>query len=278
MPVDHCIKCGRQIADGELFCVACGLNPGASVLDETQLQSRRPEPVGRMQTPQIPTARQASHETAHRAAKKTVGAKPKPRPNKGWKIALAISVCVSLLLAGVLITEYSSLKVERTRLETKEADMLLREQEKTEMQQTIAEINAEMEDLKGKIRTREDEIHQLKLQLSGSQSSQSQSEYDLSAALLEMERLQKDNAQLLEREEELEHAVQELTNALEAARSLEEKAAFMDSYVVFAPNDGTRLYHTYDCSAFAKSNFWAYSRKLAESNGFAPCPVCGGRP
>jgi len=25
-----CIKCGKEIPDGELFCAECGLNPGAA--------------------------------------------------------------------------------------------------------------------------------------------------------------------------------------------------------------------------------------------------------
>ena len=50
----------------------------------------------------------------------------------------------------------------------------------------------------------------------------------------------------------------------------------MDSYVVFVNNDGTGLYHRYDCGTFLKSNFWAYSRKLAQNNGYTACPVCGG--
>lgn len=46
-----CIKCGRPVADGELFCAQCGLNPG-----ELEPDTERPErpvmPAGRMQKPQ----------------------------------------------------------------------------------------------------------------------------------------------------------------------------------------------------------------------------------
>ena len=41
-------------------------------------------------------------------------------------------------------------------------------------------------------------------------------------------------------------------------------------------DDGTGLYHSYDCEHFTKSKFWAYSRRLAEANGYHPCPLCGG--
>ena len=50
----------------------------------------------------------------------------------------------------------------------------------------------------------------------------------------------------------------------------------MDSYVVFVENDGRGLYHKYGCDDFAQTSFWAYSRKLAEANGYQPCPRCFG--
>ena len=54
------------------------------------------------------------------------------------------------------------------------------------------------------------------------------------------------------------------------------KSKFMDSYVVFVENDGSGLYHKYGCDDFAQTSFWAYSRKLAEANGYTPCPHCFG--
>ena len=44
--------------------------------------------------------------------------------------------------------------------------------------------------------------------------------------------------------------------------------------MVFVNNDGSNLYHKYDCPLFTRQNFWAYSRKLAESNGYDPCSRC----
>ena len=55
------------------------------------------------------------------------------------------------------------------------------------------------------------------------------------------------------------------------------KLRFMDSYVVFIEDDGTGNYHRYDCGKFSKKNFWAYSRKLAERQGYTPCAQCFGR-
>ena len=143
---------------------------------------------------------------------------------------------------------------------------------------TITDLNKQIEALNATIAQKDEEIQALKTKLSGSQSSQSQSEYDLTTAQAELERLEEENKQLLLLEEELEADIKALTEALAAAENYKVKANFMDSYVVFVENNDSRVYHTYDCGEFSKSNFWAYSRKLAESNGFGPCSVCGGKP
>ena len=156
--------------------------------------------------------------------------------------------------------------------------MLLREKEKEELELQLDDLNNQIEALNTTIAQKDEEIQALKTKLSGSQSSQSQSEYDLTTAQAELERLEEENKQLLLLEEELEADIKSLTEALTAADAYKVKADFMDNYVVFVENNGTRVYHTYDCEKFSKSNFWAYSRKLAESNGFGPCDVCKGKP
>ena len=269
-----CIKCGRQIPDGELFCVECGLNPGSSLFEEP-----RPAPVGRMQTPKPrkPAAPVAVAVPEKRSRTKAKTKQKTKQKNTGLKAAFAM-VCVLLaLVTGFLVWQYADIKVERTRLETKEADLLLREKEKEELQQQIESLNSQLEALYVTIEEKETEIEALRSQLTGSQSSQSQSEYDLSTVQLELARLEEENKQLLLLEEEKEAEIKALTAAAELAKPNEEKAAFLDKYVVFVVNDDSRVYHTYDCPRFTKKDFWAYSRKLAESNGFAPCSTCGGK-
>ena len=43
-----CIKCGKEIPDGELFCAECSLNPGAAPSRPRPSAAAQP---GRMQTP-----------------------------------------------------------------------------------------------------------------------------------------------------------------------------------------------------------------------------------
>jgi len=269
--MNRCIKCGKEIPSGELFCIECSLNPGSSLFEDPRPVERYPASVGRMQTPQPQRRAAVQTPVVTRPEKKSRG-------GTGLKIALTIVSLLLVLALGFLGWQYRRLQVEWTRLETKEADMLLREKEKEELELQIADLQHQMEALDEVIAGKDEEIQTLRTQLSGSQSSQSQSEYDLTAAQAELDRLEEENKQLLLLEEELEADIKALTEALEAAEPYKVKAQFMDNYVVFVENNGSRVYHTYDCEEFSKSNFWAYSRKLAESNGFGPCSVCGGRP
>lgn len=268
--MNSCIKCGSQIPEGELFCIECSLNPGSSMFEEP-----RPAPVGRMQAPQPRKVTPAA--VAEPKTKSQKGKRQEKQKNAGLKAALVLVSLLLVLLVGLGVWQYDSIRAEWNRLETKEADMQLREQEKKDLELLIDDLNQQLGTLEGIIREREDEIKELRAQLSGSQSSQSQSAYDLSTIQLELTRLEEENQQLLILEEEKEVRIKELTNQLNELAAAGEKATFLDKYVVFVNNDNTNVYHTYDCPRFTKSDFWAYSRKLAENQGFTPCATCGGR-
>ena len=262
--MNQCIKCGRQIPEGELFCVECGLNPGSSLFEEP-----KPAPVGKMQTPKPrkPAVQPAPVAVKERKTKSK-------KKNTGLKAAFAFVTILLLLVVGLVAWEYTDIKVERTRLETKEADLLLREKEKEDLQAQIADLELQLGTLNVIIEEKDTQIKELNSQLTGAQSNQSQSWYDLTTAQAEVARLEEENQQLLLLEDELEMQVNELKAKLSPA---EEKAQFLDKYVVFANNDGSYFYHTYDCEKFTRRDFWAYSRKLAENQGFSPCPTCGGK-
>ena len=284
--MNYCIKCGIEIPDGELFCLECSLNPGSTLFNEHPAPPRQSAPTGRMQTPQ-PTK---STRQASQAAAAVAVAPQKKASKRPGLVAALILVCVMLAgLLGFNVWQYNDIRVQRTRLETKEADLLLREKEKEDMELELESLQQQLQSVQTALGEKDSEINDLKKELSGSQSSQSQSEYDLSNALAQMSRIEEENKALLLLEEELEETIQSLTDELaESTAALEEekenaekyktKAEFMDKYVVFVENNNSKVYHTYDCEKFTRSNFWAYSRKLAESNGFGPCSVCGGKP
>ena len=278
----NCIKCGKQIPEGELFCMECSLNPLDLTFDEPrQSAPRYPAPKGRMQTPQ-PVKRPAPQPVGPQrpAAKGGKGSKTgkKSGGNGGLKAALAI---VSVLLAaslGFLAWQYGNIVVEKNRLRVQAADMEVRSREVLELNEEVKELATQLENAQQIIAARELSLKELEDALSGSESTMSQTQYDMATQKVELERLKTEHTELLLQVEDLERKLEEATAALEVAMDYEVKANFMDDYVVFVENDRSGVYHTYDCEQFAKNSFWAYSRKLAESNGYTPCPVCGGRP
>ena len=277
--MNQCIKCGKEIPQGELFCLECSLNPGSTLFDDRPRAERHAAPKGRMQTP-VPVKRVPIQNVQP-------GRAPQPAKQKRGGLVAAL-VIVSLLLAvcvGFVLTQYGNLLVEKNRIRAKEADLELRRTEIESLYDQLETLTATLDENKIVIAAKETEIQDLSKRLAESQSSQNQGAYDLTTAEKELLRLENENKELLSLADELELEIDELTKAaaaleyeLDQAEAYKVKSDFLDSYVVFVENDETNVYHTYDCSKFSKRNFWAYSRKLAEAQGFIPCPTCGGAP
>ena len=267
-----CVKCGTGIPDGELFCKDCGLNSPPELTDGGDAV-HIPQPKGRMQPPKRP----ARPPEPQPEVRKASGA--------GMKTALVIVILLLVGSLGLMLWQQQELRVEKAGLAKRQADLEQREHILEELQLRIEELEQERDNLKTTVADRELKIEDLEARLSGSQSSQSQSQYDLNTKQAELDKLRQEKKDLqaevdaLEQElEEINGELDTLTKALKAAEHDQEKANFMDTYVVFVENDGSGYYHTYDCEDFGKSGFWAYSRKLAEANSYKPCPKCGGKP
>lgn len=52
------------------------------------------------------------------------------------------------------------------------------------------------------------------------------------------------------------------------------KLDFFDEHIVFIEDDGTNLYHKYECSRFSGNSYWAHNSEYAEYRGYKPCPRC----
>lgn len=248
----NCIKCGREIPEGELFCAACSQAP------EPREPVRRPAPAA---------------QSRPSDARKTSGARSAERRSSKKGVTVAL-VLVCLLLAGTvgyIALSHSRLTVEQNRLRERQQQLEQRENEFAALEQSKEALSAQLETANDSIAILEDEISKLERQLNESQSNVSQSQYDLTSQKQQLDKLTEEKAAL----EEKAQSLQEQLTSLQASYAVaSEKANFMDSYVVFVNNDGSGLYHTYDCSQFKRDSFWAYSRKLAQSNGYDPCPQC----
>lgn len=260
-----CIKCGREIPEGELFCVECSMAPVQPEPARTHKQQKPVENRSAKVDPRAPQKRTKTPSEPVRRSRKPI-------------VAL---VLVSLMLAGSLAytgVNYGGLMVERRRLQAKEADLQLREDEMTELQNSQDSLTQQLETAEDSIAALEDQIEDLERQLNESKSTVSQSQYDMTSKQQEMDLLTQENTELQETVDGLEAQVADLNGQVDSLTAANAtygaKASFMDSYVVFVNNNGSKLYHKYDCPDFTKQSFWAYSRKLAESNGYDPCPKC----
>ena len=241
--MNTCIKCGKPIADGELFCDACSLNP----YDFTDTPERAPEVnvPGQLRAP----VRQVKIPAAAPAP-----AKPARRRAGAGTIVLIVVTLLSLAAAAYGLLTLSS---RRVALRLREEEMTRQEAEVSALRAEKDELTAQVSQLEGDLSAKNDLIETLRENIDTAESAASQTQYDMTAQ----------QAELTAQEEKYDALVTQSAAAQAAAD-------FMQSYVVLVENDGTGLYHRYGCSRFAGKTFWAYSRKLAENSGYSPCPAC----
>lgn len=264
----ECIKCGKTIPEGELFCIECSLNPTELEFDEPQTV-RYPAAEGRMQTPKV---RQAPKPAAKAAPA------PKAKVGGGLKVSFAAVLVMLVLAVGFAVWQYMDIQVERNRLRVREADMDSLQWELEDLRDQASQLELELQAAEQTIAAKELALQEVEDALSGSQSSMSQTQYDMAAQKLELERIKSEKATVEADLLKVQGRLTTVEKRLEEARVYQEKAEFMDDHVVFVEDNRTGYYHTYSCEDFPKQKFWAYSRKLAEANSFKPCPNCGGRP
>ena len=122
-----CIKCGKQIPDGELFCQDCSLNAGISQ------PKQAPLPAGRMQKPAPPQPRSMPSQP---------DLSTPARPHRAHRaVIFVLSLLCAALLAGCAWL-YFEQKADRTAL-AQRADQL--ETSTQELQQLQAELDAQQQ-------------------------------------------------------------------------------------------------------------------------------------
>lgn len=78
-------------------------------------------------------------------------------------------------------------------------------------------------------------------------------------------------AKLQKKNVALQGDVDDLKSDLSSQKS---KIEFFDEHVVFVEDDGTKLFHKYECERFVGNYYWAYNVELARYNGYKPCSRC----
>jgi len=265
-----CVRCGREIPVGEIFCEICATKP-------------------------LPDAGTSSASGRHLKKKKKQKA---PASSKGGRVGLIIALVISILftLAALALSFYiyETVSHERANLRAQQAELAQRESAALQAEKDLEEKLAELKDSEQTIAKLEREIRALQEQIRGSESQSSQSQYDLTAAREQIRELEEKQA---EYEQALADLSEQMTNlqadydilfadnetlqadydALsEQKLAMEDKLSWIDAYVVYVENDGSNHYHTYECEKFVRKSFWIYNRKLAENKGYTACPICGG--
>lgn len=308
-----CPKCGAALEDFDVFCPDCGeaIHPGDS---PAPADSPEPPPkkVAKKIYPPEPnddSAPKSDPESAPESVSEPIskliaessGRTEQKNPESTIKKSkgLLISVIVLAVIAAVClgITIYLGTQSHSLQVSARKASMEKASVEATleDVQSQVSELEEKYQSLREENQSLSDKNQSLSDQILEMESDVSQSEYDKSAAQKELEEAQADlksmnstiedlNAQLeeansaLEAEQETSKALTETNEALtEENKSYREEVGFYDTYVVFVMlGSETKYYHKYDCENFTKNTFLAYSTKLAEANGYSPCPLCCG--
>ena len=258
--------------------------PAEASTEAVQAASPSPDPPAEASRPDVPP------KPASRTARSSKTKAPR------WLVALTIvlAIVAAAAIGGFL---YVMTHTDNLRVQAQKAQM-----EKSAAEATLADTESQLETLQEKYQTEKDnsdalssQVDDLNSQLRDMKSSVSQAEYDKTAAQQELENTKDQMQSLSDSVADLTQQLEDANTELETAKSqqqalqdanntltqenaaYEDKVGFYDTYVVFVMlGSENKYYHKYDCKNFDKRNFVAYSTKLAEANGYSPCPICCG--
>lgn len=263
----NCIKCGRPIPDGELFCVECSLAPPAR---------------------EGASAHPAAPAPAHDAAQEPA---PARRP-----VGLIVALVLALALAAgetvwlirdltqnntqsaALTRANTELAQSNSRISTLEDELARTDEALTASELTADELRAEIDALELQLGTAAGSATQSRFDLTEQQSEYAELVAQFEELSARTEQLEQDLADTQEALADAQADLSESQSTLTALRAenagLSEKVSFFDTYAVFVTVDDPTYYHHYGCSEVGSRDYWIYNRKLAESKGSTPCPLC----
>lgn len=265
-----CIKCGRQIPDGELFCAQCSLAPPAQ------------EPAA---------SRKAAKAAPKKAAPKKAAA---PRRPVGLIVALVFALLIAAASTGYVVYDCMQSDTQAAALTRAQTELAQSNSRADTLNEALTRANDRISGYQEEIGQLQAEIDSLETQLNSTAGTATQSRFDLTEQQGEYAELTAEfealtiragqlEADLAAAESALADTQGELAEANAAVSSLRtenaalsEKAGFFDAYAVFVTVDDPATYHRYGCSEIGSKDYWIYNRKLAESKGAAPCPLCSG--
>lgn len=297
----NCPHCGMVLGDQATFCPGC---------HKIAIPTRTPENTGN--TEEKPPKKVAQRlypppaETAEISPEAPPVSAPAPMesippetavspPQTPWKrISLVLSGLATLILIFALYVASNThgMRVELTKAQTERASAQATVEslgkQVAQLEDTLELTRQERDDLKNQATS-------LQSQVNAMESTVNQSTYDKAAAQRDLETAQQEKDALADQIAALETDLTKAQEQLAAAeterdtlkkeketlsdtvKANESELSFYDTYVVFVMlSSDTKYYHKYDCPDFTRKNFLAYSTKLADANGYSPCPKCCG--
>ncbi len=306
-----CPNCGAALDHFDSFCPVCGKyslslkseppEPESEIEPNTAPET---EPVQNALPLEEPQETPPLPEKLKRQPKKTPKRlyppeelletleHPEPAKKSSANRKLVIFAVIMGLLAAIAIgtavyitAHTGSLRVQLRKAQTERASA---EASAENLAKEVASLQENLQTTKTEKTELEEQITGLTSQISGMETDVNQAKYDQSTATQKLETIQGEidtlNGTVDELETKLEDAeaaqeeLQTENDSLSAkVEDYESEISFYNSYVVFVMLDSeTKYYHKYGCGYFTKQNFLAYSTKLAEANGYSPCPNCIG--
>lgn len=304
----NCPHCNEPLGDKATFCPNCNkiAIPTRASAEAPKKEDKPPKKVAqRIYPPQKPQEVEPEPPEAKPVTPVPETQAPSPalerqnpgvvakKQSNGWKNLSIVLVILTLIAAAVSIyitVSTHGMRVELTKAQTERASAQATVEslgkQVAQLEDTLESTRQERDDLKN-------EAASLCSQVNAMESTVNQSTYDKDAAQRELEAATEEKDALADQVTELETSLTETQEKLAAAeaekdtlqkdntslketvKANETEISFYDSYVVFVMlSSDNKYYHKYDCSDFTQKNFLAYSTKLAEANGYSPCPKC----
>ncbi len=269
----NCLRCGRTVADNATFCDEC--------LKTVRLPLQTSEYLSdRIVLPPRREPEKTESRAPERKRQKPPEKQPKVRPKGFIRAIVLLSLLCALLLgaAGYAVQHYGDWVREknRIRVDREEYDRL-----SAQLAQAQADLLDEQErsnSLWQQVQARDDEISGLKQDLNTYLAQSAETDAAVQALQDENLKLNQQLRDYIADVRSLEGTISHLRSSLQTAHdetaAMQEKADFIDAHVVFVEDDGTKYYHTYECSRFVRQGYWIFGRNAAEAKGYIPCPYC----
>lgn len=251
-----------------------------------------PSSAKKVTPPEIKKEEKRAHGSP--APSSTAPAAPPKALHRMKVLAIVLSglAVVSIAVAVFVVVTTSSLRVQLNKAQ-KEATTAQGSVDSLETQ--VTELTQQLETAKAENGTLSQQVTDLTGQVGDLETTINQSQYDKEAAERDLKEAKASlteaqdaktalEAELASAKDSLTAAQDELSTVKEENETLtnqvssyQDEISFYDAYVVFVMlGSSEKYYHKYNCSHFTQRNFLAYSTKLAEANGYAPCPDCIG--